>query len=123
MIRNLLIVLGLMLCFAIGGLAIYRYRASQGDTPFLRATSSDLQGDWQSLTTQVALKANGNGLVIRGLSDKPLEFTRDGKPPRWVEKSPPTQLPRILEWTGQNLQLTEYTDSGQKSTSILKKKP
>ena len=116
MIRNLLIVLGLLLCFAIGGWAVYRYLGSKGQTPFLKATAADLAGSWKNPSVTLKVEAHGEELTIEGD-----DYVRDGRAPRWVEKSPKSQIPKIIEWDGSQLTLTTIQDNGQRNSVALKK--
>lgn len=118
MIRNLLIVLGLLLCFAVGGVGIYRYLNSQGATPFLNAKAVDLVGTWQNHATSMKIEAHGEALSV-----DQAEYLRDGKAPRWVEKSPQGQIPRVLEWNGAQLTVTSTDDNGQRRSEVLKRSP
>lgn len=116
MIRNLLIVLGLMLCFALGGVGVYRYLHSRGETPFLNASAADLVGTWQNKATSLKIEAHGEALTV-----DQADYLRDGKAPRWVEKSPQGQIPRVLEWNGAQLTVTSTDDNGQRRSEILEK--
>ena len=119
--RSVLIVLGLILCFLIGGTAIYRYKTNSGQTPFLRATAGDLTGTWKSQSLVLKIQAQGELLLVAGLGDKPVEFVRDGKASRWVEKAPQTPIPRNLEWNGQTLLFTSVDASAQRQVSQLQR--
>lgn len=116
MIRNLLIVLGLLLCFAVGGVGIYHCMSSQGATPFFNASAADLVGTWQNKALSLKIEAHGEALTV-----DQAEYLRDGKAPRWVEKSPQGQIPRVLEWNGAQLTVTSTDDNGQRRSEILKK--
>lgn len=116
MIRNLLIVLGFLLFFVVAGVGVSRFLHSRGETPFLNARASDLAGSWQNKATTLQIDADGPGLKV----DK-ADYVRDGKAPRWVEKSPQGKVPRILEWNGSTLLLTVVEDTGQRRTETLEK--
>lgn len=111
-------VLGLLLCFLLGGAAIYRYLNQKGDKPFLRASAADLTGTWKNQTTIVKIEARGDNLLLDGS-----EYQRDGKSTRWHEKSPRTQIPRVLDWDGQTLTYTTVDDNTQRSSQVLTKAP
>lgn len=121
MMRNALIVLGLVLCFLVGGFAIYRYKTNSGQTPFLRATAGDLTGTWQSQSLALKIEARGEQLEVAGLADRPIEFVRDGKASRWVEKAPQTPIPRTLDWNGHTLLFTSVDASAQRQVSELQR--
>ena len=116
MMRNLLIVLGLLLCFAVGGVGIFRYLSSRGGTPFLKASSADLAGSWKNQVMTLKIESNGEALKVDNA-----EFLRDGKAPRWVEKSPQGQIPRVLEWDGSKILMTTTNDSGQRHSQTLQR--
>ncbi|MBX3166654.1 MAG: hypothetical protein KF760_04550 [Candidatus Eremiobacteraeota bacterium] len=116
MMRNLLIVLGFMLCFVVGGVGVSRYLSSQGKTPFLKASAADLVGTWRNKATELKVEASGDTLMV----DR-ADYVRDGKAARWVEKTPQTKVPRVLEWNGSTLQLTTVDDTGQRRSEILEK--
>ena len=119
--RNILIVLGLLLCFALGGAAIYRYQTNSGKTPFLRASASDLGGIWKSPSLTLTIKSEGEGMKVTGLADKPIEFVRDGKAARWVEKAPQTPIPGTLDWNGRSLLFTSVDASAQRQLTELQR--
>lgn len=121
MMRSALIVIGLILCFLIGGTAIYRYKTNSGQTPFLRATGSDLTGTWKSQSLTLKIEAEGELLQVTGLADKPIEFVRDGKAARWVEKAPQTPIPCNLDWNGRTLLFTSVDASAQRHVSELQR--
>ncbi|MBN9417276.1 MAG: hypothetical protein J0I12_17655 [Candidatus Eremiobacteraeota bacterium] len=114
--RTLLVVFGLLTCFLIGGAGVYRYLNDQGEKPFLRASASDLAGTWKTQTTSLQLKARGDILQVDGA-----DYTRDGKSPRWVEKAPKSQVPRVLDWDGKTLTLTTVEDSGQRRSEVFQR--
>lgn len=113
------IVLGLLLCFAVGGTAIYRYQTNHGQTPFLRASAADLTGTWKNQLLVLKIEAQGELLLVGGLGKKPIEFVRDGKASRWVEKVPANPIPRNLDWNGNRLTFTSVDASAQRQISEL----
>ena len=122
--RNVLIVFGLLVCFALGGVALYRYQTNSGQTPFLRATASDLAGPWKSQSWDLTIEAQGESLQVAGMADKPVEFVRDGKASRWVERAPQTPIPRSLDWNGRTLLFTSVDASAQRQvTELQRSKP
>lgn len=116
MIRNLLIVVGFLLCFILGGVGISRYLQGKGQTPFLTARATDLAGRWQNKGTTLSIEADGEGLKVDRAA-----YVRDGNAARWVEKSPQGKVPRILEWNGTQLLLTVVDDQNQRRSESLTK--
>lgn len=108
--RILLVVLGLTLCFVLAGSGINRYLSSRDQHPFLKADPVDLAGQWQNKTASLKIEAVGENLKV-----DQVDFVRDGKAPRYVEKSPKTNVPRVLEFDGASVTLTSVTDSDQRS--------
>jgi hypothetical protein len=116
MIRNLLVVFCLLICFLIGGAGVYRYLNNNGDKPFLRANAADLAGRWRNQSSSLHLKTEGATLKVDGA-----DYIRDGKSPRWVEKAPKFQVPRVLDWDGKTLTLTTVDDNGQRRSEVFQK--
>jgi|EP01012_Entosiphon_sulcatum_P061733 hypothetical protein len=114
--RILLVVLSLILCFVLAGSGIYRYLSSRDQQPFLKADPADLAGTWQNKATSITIEVAGEGLKVDGVP-----FVRDGKAPRYVEKSPKTNVPRVLELNGAGVTLTSVSDSDQRSVEALER--
>lgn len=119
--RTAPIVLGLLVCFAVGGTAIYRYKTDHGQTPFLRVRAADLTGTWKNQSLVLKIEAKGELLLVAGLDEKLVEFVRDGKASRWAEKAPINPIPRNLDWNGQRLLFTSVDASSQRQVSELKR--
>jgi len=80
-----------------------------------------LTGTWQNQSLALKIEAQGEVLLVAGLADKSVEFVRDGKAARWVEKAPQTRIPRNLDWNGQTLLFTSVDASAQRQVRELQR--
>lgn len=118
--RNALIALFLVLAFGLAGAGLYKLLAARGMTPTPAMTSQQLAGSWRGDRLELRLEADGANLRVFGLDQGSLTFVSSGK--GWAESSPQSQVPRVLEWNGQALELRIFDDTGLSRVVVLQRK-